>query len=103
MLMELLPEPAIRQATEMLTRISEITEDKAMYDARERAIRDRQWELDSAFLEGEIKGKIELIRALQGILRAPLTEEQELRSMTLEHLEALAGSLQEKLRNRTPA
>lgn len=34
-LLELLPQPAIRQATETLARIAQITEDKAMYDARE--------------------------------------------------------------------
>ena len=88
-----------------------------MYDAREKAIRDRKWELNSAFREGEregeIKGKVEgkvegkiegeikLIRTLQGILHAPVSEEQNLRAMSLEQLEALTSSLQEKLRNRT--
>ena len=57
-LLELLPQPAIRQATETLARIAQITEDKAMYDARERAIQDREWELDATFREGEIKGEI---------------------------------------------
>ena len=55
-----------------------------MYDAREKAIRDRKWELNGAFregqregqgVEGEIKGKaegeIKLIRTLQGILGNP--------------------------------
>src|SRR5208282_3731306 len=76
-LLELLPQPAIRQATETLARIAEISEDKAMYDAREKAIRDRKWELNAAFREGKregevkgevkgkIEGKIELIRTLQ--------------------------------------
>ena len=57
------PQPAIRRASEALIRIAQISEDKAMYDRRERAIRDRQWELNSARregkIEGEIKGKIE--------------------------------------------
>jgi hypothetical protein len=82
-LLELLPQPAIRQPTETLARIAQITEDKAMYDAREKAIRDRKWELNSAFREGEIKGetkaKIETIQMLQGILREPVGDEQELR------------------------
>ena len=115
-LLELLPQPAIRQATETLARIAQIGEDKAMYDAREKAIRDRKWELNGAFREGqregEIRGKIEgeirgkaeggikLIRTLQGILDIPVSEEQDLRAMTLEQLEALTSSLQEKLRNR---
>ena len=64
-----------------------------MYDAREKAIRDRKWELNGAFregqregkiegkiegrIEGKIEGKIETIQALQGILRVPVSEEQE--------------------------
>ncbi len=74
-LWELLPQPAIRQATGTLVRIAEITEDKAMYDAREKAIRDRKWEINAAFRqgerEGEIAGEIKLIRTLQGILNIP--------------------------------
>lgn len=99
-LLELFPQPAIRQATETLARISQITEDKAMYDAREKAIRDRKWELNAAYRAGEREGKIELIRTLQGILSVPVSEEQDLRGMTLEQLEALTSSLQEKIRRR---
>jgi len=107
-LLELLPQPAIRQATETLTRISQKSEDKTMYDAREKAIRDRNWQLNAARREGEQEGKIEgkiegeikLIRTLQGILGVPLSEDDDLRAMTLEQLEALTSSLQEKLRSR---
>ncbi len=110
-LLELLPQHAIRRATETLARISQISEDKAMYDAREKAIRDRKWELDASFREGELKGelkgkiegKIELIRTLQGILHTSVSEEQELRTMTLEQLESLTSRLQEQLRNRMPS
>ena len=116
---DLLPQPAIERATETLVRIAQISEDKAMYDAREKAIRDRKWELNAAFREGEregeVKGKIEgkiegeievrieTIQSLQGILCVPVIEEQELRTLTLEQLQALTSSLQEKLRNRTPS
>jgi predicted transposase/invertase (TIGR01784 family) len=115
-LLELFPEPAIRQATETLIRISQITEDKAMYDAREKLIRDRQWAFNAAKLEGEIEGEargeakgeikgrmegeIKLIRTLQGLLNLPVSAEQDLRGMTLEQLEALTSGLQERLRNR---
>ena len=107
-LVELLPQQGIRQATETLTRIAEITEDKVMYDARERAIRDREWELKAAIREGEIKGKIkgkiegkiEMIRTLQSLLGVPVAEEQELRVMTLEQLEVTTIALQEQLRSR---
>jgi len=106
-LLELLPQPAIRRATETLARISQISEDKAMYDAREKAIRDRKWELDAAFREGEIKGEIkgeiELIRTLQGILQTSVSGEHELRAMSLEQLESLTSGLQEQLRNRMPS
>jgi predicted transposase/invertase (TIGR01784 family) len=106
-LFELLPQPAIREATETLARIAEITEDKAMYDAREKAIRDRKWELKASFREGETKGetnvRIETIQSLQGLLGVPASEEQELRTLTLEQLRALTSSLQEQLRNRTPS
>ncbi len=81
------PQQAIRQATETRARISQISEDKAMYIAREKAIRDRKWELNAAFREGEregeVKGKIELIRTLQGKLQTSVSEEQELRASPL--------------------
>ncbi len=111
----LLPQPAIRQATETLARIAEITEDKAMYDARERAILDREWEIGAAErrgeIKGEIKGKIEgeingevrMIRMLQGLLGVAVADEQELREFNLEQLRAMATDLQEKLRRRTPS
>jgi hypothetical protein len=108
-LLRLLPQPAIRQATRAIATIAEKTEDKAMYDSREKAIRDRQWAMTAARREGEIageikgkiEGKIKIIRTLQGILNAPLSEESELRAMQLEQLESMTAGLQEKLRNRT--
>jgi hypothetical protein len=47
-LMELSPEEEIRRASQTLITISEITEDKTMYDAREKAIRDQQWAINVA-------------------------------------------------------
>ncbi len=103
----LLPQPAIRQATETLVRIAEITEDKAMYDARERAILDREWELDAAErrgeIKGEIKGKIEAIQMLQNILGVPVSDSEELRAQNQEQLRAIMSDLQDKLRGRTPS
>ena len=108
-LLKLFPQPAIQQATKSITKIARKTEDKAMYDAREKAIRDRQWAMSAARREGEIKGEIKgkiegeikLIRTLQGILNLALSEEHDLRVMPLEQLESLTSSLQERLRNRT--
>ena len=76
-----------------------------MYDAREKAIRDRQWAMNSAHregvLEGKIEGKIELIRTLQAILCTPVSEEQKLLAFDLSQLESLTNNLQNRLRNRT--
>jgi predicted transposase/invertase (TIGR01784 family) len=119
-LLELFPQPALRRATVALVNIANKSEDKQMYDAREKAIRDRQWMLNAARREGKaegeakgkaegkaegevkgkIEGKIELIRALQGILHEPESAEQDLRALSLDQLEALAGRLQETARSR---
>ncbi len=82
-----------------------------MYDARERAIRDRKWEIEAARREGrdegrdegEIKGEIKMIRMLQGLLGMALSDEKELSALSLEQLEVLTAGLQEKLRSRTPS
>ncbi len=106
-LLRLLPQPTIQQATKTLIRIAQITEDKAMYDARERAIQDREWELEArerkGETKGEIKGEIRMIRTLQGLLGVAPTDEQELQSRSLEQLQAMTSDLQEKLRTRTPS
>jgi predicted transposase/invertase (TIGR01784 family) len=102
-LAELLPQAAIRRATQTLARIAEVTEDKAMYDARERAIRAREWEIDAATRKGETGVRIEMIQTLQGILGLPISPEQELRQTTLERLQVLTGDLQQKARSRAPA
>ena len=103
-LLRLFPQAAIRLATQTLTKISEVTEDKAMYDAREKAIRDQQWQINAAckeaFAKGEIKGKIETIRILQGILQLPISLESEFAGRTLEELQQLTVDLQEQIRNR---
>jgi len=107
-LREAFPQPAICRASETLIRISEISEDKAMYDAREKAIRDRNWQLAAARQEGleegeikgKIEGKIEMVRMLQGLLYMPVSDEKELSAMDLEQLDALTAGLQEKLRGR---
>ncbi len=72
-LLKLFPQEAIRQATQTITQIAQVTEDKAMYDAREKAIRDQQWLLNAlrregfieGEIEGEIKGEIKMIRMIQ--------------------------------------
>ena len=102
-LADILPQPAIRQATGTLTRIAEMTEDKAMYDAREKAIRDRKWEIAAAKRQGRREGEIRMIRTLQGLLGAPVAEDQELNGLNLDQLQAITGELQEKMRSRMPS
>jgi len=111
-LLRLFPETAMQLATQTITRISEITEDKTMYDAREKAIRDHQWALNAAHREGEIRGEIrgklegklegevKLILTLEGILGEPLSNEADLQKQKLEELQKLTTVLQDKARNR---
>ena len=116
-LLNLLPDQAFQMATRTLTRISEITEDKQMYDSREKAIRDRQWALNASRnegitegeikgeikgkIEGKIKGEIKLIRALEEILQLPASTENDLVEKSLEELQAIATTLQSKIRSRS--
>ncbi len=99
-LLRLFPQEAIRLATQTITQIAQVTEDKAMYDAREKAIRDRQWELNASRNEGLIAGKIELIRMLQEILSLPISTDSDFEGKTLEQLQSQTADLQERLRNR---
>jgi len=103
-LLKLFPETAMQLATQTITRIAEITNDKIMYDAREKAIRDHQWALNSAHregvLEGKLKGEIRLIRTLELILSLPLSHEADLEKQSLEELQKLSSVLQDGARNR---
>ena len=83
-----------------------------MYDAREKAMRDRQWELNQAHREGqlegeirgeikgEIKGKIELIRTLEGILELTVSNVEDLQKLDLDSLQKLTIALQDRARSR---
>jgi predicted transposase/invertase (TIGR01784 family) len=108
-LRELFPEAAFQIATDSLVEIHEKTEDKAMYDAREKAQRDYQWALNSSEargriegkIEGRIEGKVELIRTLQSILRISQTPATELSKKSLDELQKLTEDLQSQIQNRS--
>ncbi len=112
-LLELFPDAAMQLATQTITKIAEITEDKSMYDAREKAIRDQQWALNAAHregklegklegeIEGEIKGEIKLIRTLEGILGLAMSKDEDLKKLDLESLQKLTSTLQDRARSRT--
>ena len=55
-----------------------------MYDAREKAIRDQQWALNSSFRKGEIK----LIQTVQEILQESIVATPDLEGKSLEELQA---------------
>jgi predicted transposase/invertase (TIGR01784 family) len=109
----LFSQPEFQKATDSIDRIAKKTEDKAMYDTREKAIRDQQWILNAARREGreegEIKGREEgreegelfgKIRMLQNLLSLPQSTDQELHPRSRTELEMLATELQAQLRKR---
>jgi predicted transposase/invertase (TIGR01784 family) len=97
----LFSQPEFQKATDSIDRIAKKTEDKAMYDTREKAIRDQQWILNAArregLEEGELFGKI---RMLQNLLSLPQSTDQELHPRSRIELETLATELQAQLRKR---
>jgi predicted transposase/invertase (TIGR01784 family) len=104
-LLKLFPQAAIQQASQTIRQISEITEDKIMYDSREKAIRDRNWLLSAAERRGEARGEARgevkgRISTLQEILSLPITSDETLSAMSLEQLKELAGQLSKMLRER---
>jgi len=121
----LFSQPEFQKATDSIDRIAKKTEDKAMYDTREKAIRDQQWILNAARREGleagreegeikgreegEIKGREEgreegelfgKIRMLQNLLNLPQSTDKELQPRAKTELETLATELQAQLRKR---
>lgn len=127
-LLRLFPQAAIREATLTLTQVSQVTEEKAMYDSREKAIRDRQGELNASrrkgvaegmaegraegFAEGlrmgeiqgeqraQLKARIEMILMLQAILDMPVAAASEFEGKSQEELEELIAKLQDQIRSR---
>lgn len=83
-----------------------------MYDATEKARRDRQWALNAKMTEGKIEGKIEgklegklegeikLIRTLEVLLGREPTDESLLKAQKLEELQKVSNELQTQLRSR---
>lgn len=116
-LRRLLPGVEFEQAIETLEIISARTEDREMYDQRERAQRDYEWALSGAREEGlevglekgreegRVKGREEgfpagRIQTLQEILGDAVTAEDKLMSQGRDELAAMLVDLQQKLRDR---
>lgn len=108
-LRELLPGIEFEQAIGTIETISAKTEDRVMYDQREKAQRDYEWAISGAREEGreegleeglergELRGKIHL---LQEMLGDSVTSNEELDSQPLRELSAMISQLQSRLRSR---
>jgi len=101
----LFPQPEFQKATDSIDRIAKKTEDKAMYDTREKAIRDQQWILNAARREGREEGReegeIKLIQTLQEILGGPVSDAVVFHGRSLEQLRAMTEELRKKIQRRT--
>ena len=96
-LRELLPGLEFLQATGELNAIGEITKEKQMYDAREKASLDIQSNLMDARQEGEAIGRV---KTYQELLGDRVASDEELTRMTLEQLTTTIVDLQIRLRKR---
>jgi len=111
-LASLFPQPEFQKATSTISRIAAMTEDKTMYDLREKAMRDQQWILKATRKEGIEEGlkqgleisrrqvEIRIIQTLQDILGQPVSEETSFSDMSLEQLQAKSSELRDVIRKR---
>jgi len=113
----LLPGLPFLHATHELNEIREVTEEKHMYDSREKAALDLQSGLIDAKEEGREegleeglekgreegleKGEIKLIRTLQEILGEPVSAESDLANHELEQLQSIAAELRDRILRRS--
>lgn len=93
--------------------ISRTPDQRRHYDARLKWELDENTRIQTAFEEGEAKGRIEgeargearvrieLIRTLENLLQMQISSDAELRGKSLEELRQRAENLQELIRNRS--
>ena len=96
-LCELLPGLEFLRATGELNAIREITEEKHMYDSREKASLDIESNLIDAKQEGEAIGRV---KTYQELLGDQVTSDEELSRMTMAQLASTIADLQNRLRKR---
>jgi hypothetical protein len=108
-LKKLFPNPGFIQATDTIDRIARITEDKSMYDMREKRLRDHKWLLKLAIGEsiqqgiqqgielGELVGQIVLLQRQLGFR---VSTREELLAKEPRELIALISELEPQLRER---
>mgnify|MGYP001245922593 CR=1 FL=1 len=101
-LRELLTETAFQKAIGVLEMISRTPEQRQIYDARQKAIRDFESAIEGARFQGREEGQqIGQIRLLQQLLHDPISDESELVAMPLGELIEMAQRLQIRLTQRS--
>ena len=116
-LRKLLPEEPFQRAIAAAEEIAERTEDRMMYDQREKAQRDYRWAIESAHQEGLEKGLEEglekglekgreegvligKLQLLEQLLGQETTPTEQLSGRSIDELQLLLTGLQSRLRSR---
>jgi predicted transposase/invertase (TIGR01784 family) len=108
-LLERLPDPVFERAVGVLEMISRTPNQRRHYDARLKWELDENTRIQTAFEEGEIKGReegreegeIKLIQTLQEILGGPVSDAEVFHGRSLEQLRAMTEELRKKIQQRT--
>ncbi|MEZ6091474.1 MAG: Rpn family recombination-promoting nuclease/putative transposase [Pirellulaceae bacterium] len=100
-LRELLPAVEFQTAISVAQQIAHQTEDKVMYDQREKAQRDHDWAIacarDEGLEQGAIAGQIQLI---QELLDETPSSKTDLTSQSVDQLRVQLDALRQRLRSR---
>jgi predicted transposase/invertase (TIGR01784 family) len=112
-LRSLLPGEGFGRAIDILSMIASKTEDKQMYDQREKALRDYEWAISGALSEGREEGREEgkiagyevgklagEIQVLQKLLGESVSPDSELFPLSMKSLSEQRNELQLRIRNR---
>jgi predicted transposase/invertase (TIGR01784 family) len=108
-LLDRLPDPVFKRAVGVLEMISRTPDQRRHYDARLKWELDENTRIQTAFEEGEIKGReegreegeIKLIQTLQEILGGPVSDAAVFQARSLEQLRAMTDELRKKIQRRT--
>jgi predicted transposase/invertase (TIGR01784 family) len=108
-LLDRLPDPVFKRAVGVLEMISRTPDQRRHYDARLKWELDENTRIQTAFEEGEIKGReegreegeIKLIQTLQEILGGPVSDAAVFQGRSLEQLRAMTEELRKKIQRRT--
>jgi hypothetical protein len=104
-LLDRLPDPVFKRAVGVLEMISRTPDQRRHYDARLKWELDENTRIQSAFEEGEIKGReegeIKLIQTLQEILGGPVSDAAVFQGRSLEQLRVMTEELRKKIQRRT--